>query len=137
MSKLNTIPSSTLVKLIHTILHPQTEKSTNTTPAPRLSKFLLVLLSSTVPDTTYRIELRKGLSVEDATRILEVLVGWAEGCVEKRSEGLNGWSDIKNGEERSHGSSPSLEAVSSCFVQTLPPSHPHITKIRERKRGIN
>ncbi|KAK4686673.1 hypothetical protein P7C73_g3446, partial [Tremellales sp. Uapishka_1] len=84
LKNLPTIPSSTLILLLQKIL--QSSEDT-----PPLAQFLKDLLAAPVPPPTFRVELRKSLSVEDATRVLEQYVTWAEEHVERRTEGISNW----------------------------------------------
>jgi hypothetical protein len=68
-------------------------------------------MTSPIPDPAYRVELKRGLSVEDATAVMQVLVEFAEAHVEKRAEGISGW--LPDGPvKKQKAYEPSLQAVS-------------------------
>ncbi len=82
MMALPTIPnlsSTTLVALLHQVLHPSTS---GLSQPPALKSFVLVYRTISVSEAMHKAAMFKILTVEDATRILEVLVQWAEAGVE-------------------------------------------------------
>jgi hypothetical protein len=75
--------------------------------ADTLSGTIQDILALPPPAPSYRVELRHGLSAEDAVKVLQVLSGWAE-LYAGDKEGLIGW----DGEKQPSRDLPGLEAVS-------------------------
>jgi hypothetical protein len=111
---LRTIPSSSLVSLVKASLRTP---SVAGTPSPET--VLEAILALPPPPPTYRVELKRGLGVEDATSVLEVLTRWSETWVASSSKGLQ-WEigQTLPAETETESSIPSLEAVSP--VQSIP-----------------
>lgn len=120
---LPTLSPSALVQLLKSAIHAPVSSN-----APSLEKLLEVILGLPTPAPSYRHELQRGLTVEDATAVLEVMVKWAEMWVEYGGKGLQ-W-DVKLGDEETAEEtpvlsdampSPSLESVSAVisFLFTL------------------
>ncbi|KAK8869661.1 hypothetical protein IAR55_000229 [Kwoniella newhampshirensis] len=140
LNTIPTIPSSTLISLIRATLHP-TALSTSKTPT--LATALLEIMSGPPPAPTYRMDLGRGLGVEEATAVLSQLVIWAEEHVERRTESLVGWDENGGvtGEGETDGQSiPSLESTithSSLLLDahlpsflSYPPSHPQLERLQ-------
>lgn len=105
---LRTIPSSALVAIIKTTL-----KSPVPSETPSFEQVLQAIVSLPPPSPTYRVELKRGLGVEDATSVLEVLTQWAEAWVLSNAKGLKWDIDQAQLHDDATSSIPSLEAVSS------------------------
>ncbi|ODN83191.1 hypothetical protein L202_01379 [Cryptococcus amylolentus CBS 6039] len=86
LSSIKTISSSALVALIRSSI-----TSPNASTTPSTSALLKSILSLPPPGPTYRVDLHQGLTVEEATRVLEVYNTWAAEHVEALSYGLTGW----------------------------------------------
>ena len=108
---LRTIPSSTIVAIIKDAL-------TYTAASPSIERALEAIVSLPSPAPTYRVELKRGLGVEDATSVLEILTQWAEAWVLSNAKGLK-WDIDQSQLNEEETSIPPLEAVSSqYFVST-------------------
>jgi len=105
---LRTIPSSALVSIIKTTLQTPVPAET-----PSFEQVLHAIVSLPPPSPTYRVELKRGLGVEDATSVLEVLTQWAEAWVLSNAKGLKWDIDQSQLHDDATSSIPSLEAVSS------------------------
>ncbi|WVQ98874.1 hypothetical protein IAU59_006005 [Kwoniella sp. CBS 9459] len=123
LKSMRTIPSSALVALLTSTLHP--DSTSPNAPVPDLSEILRLILASP-PAPTFRMDLRRGLTVEDATSVLAVLVDWAEGHVAQRNEGLQGWDQEERAQVSTASSPlPSLESTitySSLILDSHLPS---------------
>ncbi|WWC89874.1 uncharacterized protein L201_004802 [Kwoniella dendrophila CBS 6074] len=87
LQKFRTIPSSTLVKLITSSIHPS-----ETAKSIPLSQMLSLIMKSP-PAPTFRLDIRQNLSIEDASVVLQKLVEWVEEYVTKRDESLLEWDN--------------------------------------------
>lgn len=111
---LRTIPSSTFISLIKSTLVSGPSRT-----SPSTEKVLAAILPLPSPAPTYRLELKRGLNVEHATSVLEVLVNWAEDWVAQNAKGIE-WDTTTVGSTTatSAGSTslPPLEAVSPVHL---------------------
>jgi hypothetical protein len=124
LPRLPTLPPSALVRVLHAALHPASSTPAPTggsaSPPPSVELVLEAILSLPIPAPSYRNDLQRGLSVEDATTVLEVMVRYAEKWVEYSysSKGLEWDVALENGDhaegkkQRKAEPNPSLEAVS-------------------------
>ena len=94
---ISSIPSSSLVTMLSKSIHPPID-SEESTSAP--SAVLRDILAHPVPAPDYRLALRSGLSVEDATVVLEVLGEWMGYFVSNSSEILKGWAEDKKSKKQ-------------------------------------
>ncbi|KAL0254090.1 hypothetical protein I308_101469 [Cryptococcus tetragattii IND107] len=104
LQNIPTIPSSTVIKLIQ-----KSTQSSNASSVPSLTALLQTVLALPPPDPSYRLDLYRILSVEDAATVLEVLVQWMEDYVETLSEGLKGWDESVS--EEKGDNLPSLQSL--------------------------
>jgi hypothetical protein len=106
LPKLPTLPSSALVAVIKATLQNPSNG------APSLEKVLTAILDLAPPAPTYRVELKRGFGVQEATSVLEIITQWAEQWVTTSSKGLK-WDIDQNLPETTEDSTsiPSLEAV--------------------------
>lgn len=98
---LRTIPSSAIVAILKASL--QSDETS-------IEQTLEAIVSLPPPPPTYRVELKRGLGVEDATSILEVLTQWAEAWVLSNAKGLK-WDIDQSQLNEEETSIPPLEAV--------------------------
>ena len=105
---LRTIPSSALVSIIKTTLQSPAPSET-----PSFEQVLQAIVSLPPPSPTYRVELKRGLGVEDAASVLEVLTQWAEALVLSNAKGLKWDIDQSQLHDDATSTIPSLEAVSA------------------------
>jgi hypothetical protein len=99
---LRTIPSSAIVAII--------KASLQTSGTPSIDRTLEAIVSLPTPAPTYRVELKRGLGVEEATSVLEVLTQWAEAWVLSNAKGLK-WDIDQSQLNEEETSIPPLEAV--------------------------
>ncbi|ADV19528.1 hypothetical protein CNB04100 [Cryptococcus gattii WM276] len=104
LQNIPTIPSSTVIKLIQ-----KSTQSSNASSVPSLTALLQTVLALPPPGPSYRLDLYRILSVEDAAAVLEVLVQWMEDYVETLSEGLKGWDESVS--EENGDNLPSLQSL--------------------------
>lgn len=123
---LPTLPSAALVTLLHAAVHPSLQTQTH---IPTLETVLKAIMALPVPGPSYRHELQRGLSVEDATSILGVMVEFAEMWVEYSysPKGLEWDVSLDQGagvgagagEGKKQEPRPSLESVSVACHSTI------------------
>ncbi|WVR05325.1 hypothetical protein IAU60_002339 [Kwoniella sp. DSM 27419] len=121
LRQLRTIPSSSLVALITASSHPTASNQ----ESPSMIEVLRAILALPPPAPTFRLDLRRGLRVEDATAVLSQLVHWAEEHVSLRSEGLKGWDSGVSPSAMPQGDRPSLDSTitySSLLLDSHLPS---------------
>ncbi|KIR28839.1 hypothetical protein I309_02334 [Cryptococcus deuterogattii LA55] len=104
LQNIPTIPSSTIIKLIQ-----KSAQSSNASSVPSLTALLLTVLALPPPGPSYRLDLYRILSVQDATAVLEVLVQWMEDYVGTLSEGLKSWDGSVS--EEKGDNLPSLQSL--------------------------
>ncbi|AAW41928.1 hypothetical protein CNB04100 [Cryptococcus deneoformans JEC21] len=104
LQNIPTIPSSTII-----ILLQKSAQSSNASSVPSLTALLQIILALPPPGPSYRLDLYKTLSVEDAAAMLKVLVQWMEDYVETLSEGLKGWDESVSQEKEDN--LPSLQSL--------------------------
>lgn len=90
-----------------------------------IEKTLEAVVSLPPPAPTYRVELKRGLGVEDATSVLEVLTQWAEAWVLSNAKGLK-WDIDQTQLNEEEDSIPPLEAVCPASLGL------HMTKLTEQ-----
>lgn len=122
---MRTISSTTLVGLIKASL------SDSGTPS-KTQSVLEAILALPAPAPTYRLELKRGLDVEQAASVLEVLVNWAEAWVAQNGKGIE-W-DVGGDASASISQStlPSLESVGhslTSFIICLLLLEPELTLV--------
>ncbi|WVQ71724.1 hypothetical protein IAR50_001265 [Cryptococcus sp. DSM 104548] len=117
LSSMKTISSSSLVALIRSSI----ASSTASTP-PSTSDLLKSILSLPPPGPTYRVDLHQGLTVEEATRVLEIYNTWAAEHVEALSSGLSGWETASPTEDTDLPALPSLITHTSSLLDAHLPS---------------
>lgn len=122
-----TIPSSATVGFVKKAIH--------LVDSPSVESVLHDTLTLPTPAPDYRAALRSSLTVEEATEMLIAYAKWLEGHVERKGEGLAGWSDDKKQKDAknikkasaqvvvSFEELPSLEAVCVSSRLTLTPDH--------------
>lgn len=129
-----TVSSATLLVVLRTALHPPSHPGLP--GPPPFSHIYRDVLSLPTPPSTFRLELRRSLTTDEATSLLACLVDWAEMHVEARSFGLSKWDSSKK--DSSTTPSPSLESViahSSLLLDAHLPnflSHPPSYTLIER-----
>lgn len=107
---LRTLSASTLVACIKASARPSAPDTT-----PEVKIVLQAILALPSPAPTYRLELKRGLDVEEATAVLDILTGWAETWVANNAKGIE-WdvseSTLIDAAAADTATLPSLEAVS-------------------------
>jgi hypothetical protein len=128
------ISSLTVTALLHSALHPRSHSGLPGPPS--FAHLYRDILSLPTPASTFRLELRRSLSVEDATRLLSCLVDWAELHVAHRSDYFARWDETSKQDK--NPLTPSLERViahSSLLLDSHLPSflsHPPAYPLIER-----
>ena len=111
---LRTIPASALITLIKATLDTPSSKT------PSTETVLKAILALPSPAPTYRLELKRGLTVEEATSVLEVFVDFAERWVSQNAKGIE-WDTTSTaaGSTEATASLPSLDSVSLLASSVL------------------
>lgn len=99
MSRDKTLPSKTMVSILKKAMNPE-----------NLDKVYSDFLGLAPPAIDFRFELRKSVSVGEATQLLSLLVKWAEEWCNNRTEGLR-WPDSNTSTKTAPTSLPSLDSV--------------------------
>lgn len=99
------LSSTTLITLLHRVLHPN---NSGLSQPPTLKAFLKVYNSISVSEPMHKAAMFKILNVEDVTRVLEVLVQWAE-------EGVDGEKVVQWDADQVKAASDGLAMQSVCI----------------------
>jgi hypothetical protein len=102
-------PRTLIAMTKHAVTPPQDSANGHPDESIPLSEILLDVLQMPAPAPSWAVEMRRGLSAEDALSILDVYAGWLEVHAENKA-GLNGWDG--SGSDITLTNVPKLDSVS-------------------------
>jgi hypothetical protein len=119
LSVVSNISSTTLVTLLHQVLHP-TITNAGVSQPPSLRTFLKPYIKISVSEPMHKAAMFKLLKVEDVTSVLEVLVDWAESLEQKQEDGVISWEAGAGPKAKgSKGDMPPMKVVSFASLRCL------------------